>query len=1440
MKRRNLLITLAIFLFVSVGVVKGQHFVPVWQGQNPYQPMNFIIQEVTIDGIDVEIGDEIAVFDDDGSGGQICVGSVVISTVPSTTNPAIFSAAHEENGGDGFITGNTIIYKIWDSSESVEITMTIPTYFGSPYDEVYTPQGTAFLTSLAGFSAVETTAESVTTCQGSVFVPISVSNFNNVGELNLVLDYQTANLTYVNYQNVDPSLAGLSVNENSGTVTIYLNTTPAVSISDGTILELEFTANTVLTQTGVNLTWDDVNSYYNDGNDDSMQTSFVDGVVTIDPIPQAAGSITGSTSVCQGTAAESYQISNITNATSYSWSLSPANAGTINGQGTTITIDFSATYSGQATLEVYGTNSCGDGTSNSINIQVVPNPTANAGSNATICENQIYTLSGTATNQQSVVWNSNGDGSFDNSTLLAATYTPGANDISNGTVTLTLTAIANTPCSNDAVDNMILSIDLLATANAGDDASICENETYQLSGTATNYNTLSWTSSGDGSFDDDSALDPIYTPGTTDIQNGTVTLTFEATGSAPCSFPISDNMTLSIQSLPTVNAGSDDNICVTIPTYTLSGTATNQQSVLWTTSGDGSFNDDTSLTPIYTTGTADQSIGSVILTLTATPVAPCADNVQDNMTLTLSVLPTANAGLDDDICVNETTYQVSGATANDYTSLAWTTSGDGSFVDGTVLNPVYTPGATDHSNGSVTLTLTASSVTSCDGSDDMVLSFTDLPTSNAGSDASICEDATYQLSGTATNYSSLLWTSSGDGSFDDDTALNPVYTPGATDISGSSVTLTLTSYATSPCTDDASDDMILSIGVLPIANAGSDDIICTNTTSYTLSGASATNQSSVSWTSSGDGTFTDATVINAEYNPGSGDIANGIVTLTLTASAMTPCTADSLDSMDLTFSPLPTSDAGTDADICEDVSYQLSGVATEYGSVLWTSSGDGVFDDDSSLTPIYTPGSTDIANATVTLTLTAYAVSPCSDDASDDMELGIILHPIADAGADDSMCESSTSYTTAGTTTGDVASTLWTTSGDGTFDDATALVTEYTPGTNDIDNGNVTLTLTVDPLSPCATSDSDDIFLEIQQEPTAYAGDDGNACEGSEYQLSGSAENQDYVVWTTTGDGTFDDETSLNAIYTPGPNDGINGNVDIELTAYAILPCSNEATDIINIVVQPLANPNAGEDDGICTTETYQLDGSVDNYVSFFWATSGDGLFSDISVLDPVYTPGTNDIASGSVELSLTATSISPCQDDVTDFMILSISGEMPGIPSLPEGPQVVDLDITSSSVYTTSDVENADTYNWFIFPDAAGTIAGNDTEGTVQWDMSYTGLIASVYVVAGNGCGESISDTLDISVSPVGVINNIGGEMVVTLAPNPSNGVFNIIVENANDDIDLYVINSSGKVVLKNKLLNTAYKTVNQIDLSNRSKGTYYIKLIMDDAVIVRKALLK
>jgi hypothetical protein len=813
-------------------------------------------------------------------------------------------------------------------------------------------------------------------------------------------------------------------------------------------------------------------------------------------------------------------------------------------------------------------------------------------------------------------------------------------------------------------------------SDAGSDEAICQGDDFDLSTSTTlpsaaDFNSLSWSSSGDGAFDDPSALTPIYTPGAADISAGSVSLTLTASSDGSCAND-SDAMMLTITPNPTADAGSDETICqgadFDFSTSASPPNATDFSSLSWISIGDGTFSDPSALKPIYTPGVADISTGSVTLTLTAKGNGSCAPT-SDAMVLILTPGPAADAGSDETICQGDD-FDLSTSTtlpsAADFSSLSWSSSGDGTFSDPSALTPIYSPGATDISAGSVTLTLTANGNGPCDPtSDAMVLTLTSEPSVDAGSDEAICQGDDFDLSTSTTlpsaaDFNSLSWSSSGDGAFDDPSALTPIYTPGAADISAGSVSLTLTASSDGSCAND-SDAMMLTITPNPTADAGSDETICQGADfdfSTSASPPNATDFSSLSWISIGDGTFSDPSALKPIYTPGVADISTGSVTLTLTANGNGLCDPAS-DAMVLTLTPGPTANAGSDEAICQGDDFDLGTSTTlpsaaDFSSLSWSSSGDGAFDDPSALTPTYTPGAADISAGSVSLTLTASSDGSCAND-SDAMMLTITPNPTADAGSDETICQGadfdfSTSASPPNAT--DFSSLSWISIGDGTFSDPSALKPIYTPGVADISTGSVTLTLTANGNGLCDPA-SDAMVLTLTPGPTANAGSDEAICQGDDFDLGTSttlpsAADFSSLSWSSSGDGTFSDPSTLTPIYAPGATDISAGSVTLTLTANGSGFC-DPTSDAMVLTLTPGPTADAGSDEAICQGDDFDHSTSASlpsaaDFSSLSWSSSGDGAFDDPSALTPIYTPGAADISAGSVTLTLTANGNGLCQ----------------------------------------------------------------------------------------------------------------------------------------------------------------------------------------------------
>ncbi len=137
----------------------------------------------------------------------------------------------------------------------------------------------------------------------------------------------------------------------------------------------------------------------------------------------------------------------------------------------------------------------------------------------------------------------------------------------------------------------------------------------------------------------------------------------------------------------------------------------------------------------------------------------------------------------------------------------------------------------------------------------------------AGNDASVLpgEDFTL-LEATADNYSSLCWTTSGDGIFDDSTNLNPTYTPGTNDFVAGNVVLTLTLEGLGNCNFTDNAQMTLTIFGAPsivISSPTEDEIIYDTVVTVSGTASDAGNNLSEIHIKVNNGTWQLATGTNA-------------------------------------------------------------------------------------------------------------------------------------------------------------------------------------------------------------------------------------------------------------------------------------------------------------------------------------------------------------------------------------------------------------------------------------------------------------------------------------------------------------------------------------------------------------------------------------------------
>ena len=205
----------------------------------------------------------------------------------------------------------------------------------------------------------------------------------------------------------------------------------------------------------------------------------------------------------------------------------------------------------------------------------------------------------------------------------------------------------------------------------------------------------------------------------------------------------------------------------------------------------------------------------------------------------------------------------------------------------------------------------------------------------AGPDATICSGNIFTVTGaTASNYTSMLWTTSGTGIFSYDNIISPTYSPSSTDQIVGTVTLKLT------CTGSTtvSDMMVLNIQKIPSAagTISGFSTVCQGQNSVAYSIPAISNATSYLWSYSGTG----ATITGAS-NTITVNFSSSAVSGILTVRGVNACgNGTSSSSFPIPINPLP-SDAspiaglGTVTQGQSGVAYSVPAISNSSG-YSWT------------------------------------------------------------------------------------------------------------------------------------------------------------------------------------------------------------------------------------------------------------------------------------------------------------------------------------------------------------------------------------------------------------------------------------------------------------------------------------------------------------------------
>lgn len=613
--------------------------------------------------------------------------------------------------------------------------------------------------------------------------------------------------------------------------------------------------------------------------------------------------------------------------------------------------------------------------------QIINNDTSLCSNNA------LLSLQGTVAGQATgATWSSSGTGTFSPSnTSLNVTYTPSVADKSSGSIKISLTANS----CDFYKDSITITYTPSPVVNAGTDILSCVDDLdIELNGNISGATTTGmWSTNGTGSFTPDNiTLNATYEASSLDSSNGQVRLILEATNFGNC-LVVRDTLFAYILEGGTVNAGpTNDTTCANVP-LNLNGIVGGGASKgKWTTNGGGSFSpNDTTLNAIYNPVNSDTALTSVFLILSATNSCNIAG---DTLFLKVTVPPSANAGIDQSICANNTITALTGVIKM---------AGGGSWSGGAgiyaphqdSLNINYTPTSTEISNGFVYLTLTTTNNGVCNARRDSVkINFTAAPIVSAGVDQGVCitSAATKLMGSISGGASSGVWNTLGDGSFSFDSILNPNYVYGTSDTTNGFVDLVLTSTYHGNCLAEK-DTMRVIFGNTAFVYAGQDQNVCDADLIANLSGFVTGGATTGLWTTSGTGTFTPTdSNLNATYQLTSNDSLSGSITLWLTSTNNGMCNAGK-DSLQIILEKSPVADAGSDVITCPGADVSILGVVINATGGKWSTNGTGTFfPNDSSLNVIYTPSLIDSIAGNIILTLTTKGQTECNA-ANDQMKI---------------------------------------------------------------------------------------------------------------------------------------------------------------------------------------------------------------------------------------------------------------------------------------------------------------------------------------------------------------------------------------------------------------------------------------------------------------------
>ena len=349
----------------------------------------------------------------------------------------------------------------------------------------------------------------------------------------------------------------------------------------------------------------------------------------------------------------------------------------------------------------------------------------------------------------------------------------------------------------------------------------------------------------------------------------------------------------------------------------------------------------------------------------------------------------------------------------------------------------------------------------------------------------------------------------------------------------------------------------------------------------------------------------------------------------------------------------------------------------------------------------------------------------------------------------------------------------WTTSGDGTFDDATIAMPIYTPGTQDIENGQATLTITINGGGETIT---DEMTVNIIQSVSINSPVGVTMCAVSEPQPVWVEVEGDYndLTWSTNGDGVFENPHEPTTNYIPGPQDIDAMMVELNVTATSEA-CSSAETMTLTFS-EPPQLALAAESIEICENDPASIN----------FTLSGTNIYPPVDLFFGVTLNGEEHIFEEAGNHSIDLGNLEPGEHV---FNINSVRNNFCQV-DYEDGERTVTVTVNAAPTMTIGDVpasicegETIDVE--FNFTGMAPfTVEATGMEGFTAESDNYTLSLTPANsinatltkVTDANGCETALEQAINLVVNPMAAQPEISGdaELDVRLSPTTTYTVSN------------------------------------------------------------------